>query len=388
MRILVITASYAPVWGGLQTAVGALASEWQKGGHIVHVVTQRYPRQLPRFEEINGVPVWRRIFLAPQPKYIRQGRADLFLAGFFYWPVTQYWLYRAVQEFQPDVINLHFPDSQVRFLSSLMRTAQYRLVISLHGHDILRWFDESKKQCEDNQRQNELQNLFQQASAVTACSKYLLEKATQVFPAIQQKGCVVHNGVETTRFEGKKAFLHTRHYCLAYGRLTKVKGFDLLITAFARIARLVPDMDLIIAGDGEERSSLEKIVDQYSLPNRVLFWGHATSAQVVELLHGCEFVVIPSRAETFGIVALESMAAGKPIVAVRVGGLPEILESSTNCLVAPTIDGLVSGMMELSQSQNLSSIGVQNQMLARKFTWQIAAEQYLQIFNTLPIHDA
>jgi glycosyltransferase involved in cell wall biosynthesis len=385
VRILLLSAAYAPLLGGLQTAVGALTDEWQRAGHTVHVVTQRYPRHLAPFERIEGVPVWRRMFLTPDFAHLKRGRPDLFLAGSYYRTATQGWLLRKVREFQPDVLNMHFPDAQIPFVLALREKYSSRLVVSLHGHEILRWFDadgDLGSPDQDGKKLSGLTSLLQQADAVTACSEYLLGKAIQLVPAVQGKGVVTHNGVDLSRFEAGKAYSHHREYCLACGRLTHKKGFDLLIRAFAVVVQKHPELDLILAGEGEQRQPLEQLVSELGLIGRVIFFGRAAPEQVVELLLGCRFVVIPSRAETFGIVALEGMAAGRALVATRVGGLPEILADRDNRLVEPTVEGLAEGMEELLTSKDLDSIGKLNRILAENFSWEVAGNNYLTIFDT------
>jgi glycosyltransferase involved in cell wall biosynthesis len=164
--------------------------------------------------------------------------------------------------------------------------------------------------------------------------------------------------------------------------LTHKKGFDLLIRAFAVVVQKHPELDLILAGEGEQRQPLEQLVSELGLIGRVIFFGRAAPEQVVELLLGCRFVVIPSRAETFGIVALEGMAAGRALVATRVGGLPEILADRDNRLVEPTVEGLAEGMEELLTSKDLDSIGKLNRILAENFSWEVAGNNYLTIFDT------
>src|SRR5690606_37416515 len=98
-------------------------------------------------------------------------------------------------------------------------------------------------------------------------------------------------------------------------------------------------IDLLIAGDGEEKESLISKTQKLGLAGNIHFVGRASSDQVVQLLNGCRFVVVPSRQEPFGIVALEAMAARKPLLATAVGGLVELLEPTSACLVQPTVEG-------------------------------------------------
>src|SRR3954451_16666140 len=89
MRILLLSNSYPPVLGGLQTVAHAVARHLVGRGHQVQVVTNRYPRSLPEYEVIDGVPVHRWLFLTPRWTTLRQGRADLLLASLYCYPSTR-----------------------------------------------------------------------------------------------------------------------------------------------------------------------------------------------------------------------------------------------------------------------------------------------------------
>ncbi len=112
---------------------------------------------------------------------------------------------------------------------------------------------------------------------------------------------------------------HPRPYLFGFGRLTRVKGFDILVQAFIDIADSYPNIDLILAGEGEQKEQLSKIAKSENMEKRIIFWGRASPEQVVKLLNGCMFAVVPSREDTFGITALEALAAGKPLLATTVG---------------------------------------------------------------------
>ena len=100
MKVLLITSSYPPVLGGLQTVTHTLAQHLLHQGHEVQVVTNRYPRQLAAGETLDGVPVQRWHFLSPRLEDLKQGRADLFLASWYYQPATRRRLLQLFQSFQ------------------------------------------------------------------------------------------------------------------------------------------------------------------------------------------------------------------------------------------------------------------------------------------------
>ncbi|MEI2608558.1 MAG: glycosyltransferase family 4 protein [Chitinophagaceae bacterium] len=389
MRILLIPSSYAPVLGGLQTVTCNLAQYFMAGGNQVNVLTNRYPRTLLFKEVVDHISVSRQLFLWPDLDNVWRGRPDLYLASFYYTPTTLLSLIGLVRDLRPQVINVHFPDGQTPFVLWLRRRFDFRLIVSLHGEDVLSWhrlMDQETAALVTSKRQPKryirLRELFKEADAVTTCSQYLLDKAVELEPNVATKGHVIHNGIDQARFQDQTPNAHARPYILAYGRLIYKKGFDLLLDAFGQIASERQDIDLILAGIGEEGSRLEKQVQDCGLTGRVHFFGRAQPDEIVRLLNGSCFLVVPSRDEPFGIVALEGLAAGKPILATHVGGLPEIVSVPGNLLVEPTVEGLVNGLHSLlAQKPHWPAIGQNNRLRAEQFTWERATTRYMEIYQ-------
>ncbi|MBC8509838.1 MAG: glycosyltransferase family 4 protein [Anaerolineales bacterium] len=379
MRILLLSGSYPPVLGGVQTVTHTLARHLIRRNHKVQVIANRYPRSLPAREMLDGVPVSRLLFLTPRIDQIRRRRPDLFLASVGVFPATLFRLNYKLANFFPDVINVHFPDTQTPFVLWLKKRFHFRLVVSLHGHEIMRWFGEGGT---DLARLDDLKRLLRSADVVTACSQFLLERVVELEKAISNKGRVIHNGVNLCRFEDKHPYRHSRPYILAFGRLVHKKGFDLLLDAFAQITVHNSDIDLIITGDGEETSRLQAQAVELGIHKRVKFVRWAAPETVVQLLSGCLFVVVPSRSEPFGITALEAMAAGRPVLATNVGGLPEFVSSENNCLVEPTSEGLLDGLRQwLDHPTGLKKMGEKNREKVAKYSWDQMVDQYMKIFT-------
>lgn len=379
MRVLIVPNSYPPVLGGLQTVAHTLATHLLDQGHHVRVVTNRYPRTLPVAETLEQIHVNRWLFLQPTKEQLRQKRPDLFFASTFYYPYTLLRFHRLMSQYQPDVVNVHFPDAQTPFILSLRRHFQFRLVVSLHGHEIERW---QTPPITGNLRQ--LRNILLEADVVTACSRYLLDQAIKLMPEIQEKGKVIHNGIDPARFQDRTPYPHPRPYALAYGRLTHRKGFDLLLEAWATTTAN-DRMDLLIAGDGEEKEFLISKAQKLGLAGNIHFIGRVLSNQIVQLLNGCRFVVVPSRQESFGIVALEAMAAGKPLVASDVGGLAELVSdaecASWHRLTAPTPETLAAAINDVFQNTSKDIIA-RNPSLFQDYSWATVSHRYERVLKS------
>jgi glycosyltransferase involved in cell wall biosynthesis len=319
MNVLLVAASYRPVLGGLQTVTHQLAQELVESGHRVVVVTNRHPRSLPAHDSIAGIRVERLAFFPSCRDALGDRRIGMALASAVHKPLTSLRLDRIVERFRPDVVNVHFPDARLAPILAARRRHPFRLVVSLHGEEVESWGTSGPG------RTAIVRTFLRSATAVTACSRYLLEWAERLEPSIAGRAHVIHNGVDLSRFRETVAYPHRRPYVLAYGRHTFKKGFDLLLRAFAALATSHQDVDLVLAGEGEDSAELERLRDELGLRDRVVLYGRASEEEIVRLLNGCRLAVIPSRREPFGIVALEVLLSGRPLVATRVGGIPEVV---------------------------------------------------------------
>jgi glycosyltransferase involved in cell wall biosynthesis len=147
---------------------------------------------------------------------------------------------------------------------------------------------------------------------------------------------------------------------LALGALVPRKGIDVLLDALAGLRGGATPWVAWIAGSGDERTALERRAESLELGSRVRFLGQRDDA--ADLLGACDLLAMPSRREGLGVAALEAMAAGRPVVASRVGGLGQaVVDRSTGLLVPPDDPrALAAALLELIESPELRArLGVQ-----------------------------
>lgn len=132
------------------------------------------------------------------------------------------------------------------------------------------------------------------------------------------------------------------------GRLSPVKNQRRLIEAFRKVVDTHPDSRLLLAGRGELETGLKSLAESLGIGDHVHFLGFRTD--VAEILRALDVFVLPSVREGFGLSMLEAMASGLPVIAARVGGIPEIFcERPMGKLIEPTdVDGLAAAMTELA----------------------------------------
>jgi phosphatidylinositol alpha-1,6-mannosyltransferase len=116
---------------------------------------------------------------------------------------------------------------------------------------------------------------------------------------------------------------------LVRGERREHKGIDCVIQALPEVIKAIPDACYVVVGDGDDRSRLEQLARDAGVGERVRFTGAIDDAAVRSIYGACEIFVMPSRSEGFGIVFLEAMALGKPVIGGNHGGTPEIWDDGT-----------------------------------------------------------
>jgi len=156
-------------------------------------------------------------------------------------------------------------------------------------------------------------------------------------PDCWEKIRVVHCGVDVSLFETKR-HEGQGHRLLFVGRLVRAKGVLFLLETVARIEGAMLD----IAGDGPHRNYLETKARSLGIGDRVRFLGYQSQAQVRELLRNADVFVMGSFAEGLPVVLMEAMAAGVPVVATRIAGIPELVDDGLNGFLVPPGDPAVT----------------------------------------------
>lgn len=147
----------------------------------------------------------------------------------------------------------------------------------------------------------------------------------------------ISNGIDLDLMPRKESY-EASGRILHAGRLGPEKNVDVLLRAFARIAPTLPGVVLDIAGDGPARKSLELLVGKLGLSSRVRFLGFIDRTQLAALYREYDCFVTASTIETQGVVLLEAMAAGLPVVGVRALAIPEIVRTGRDGIVVPPFD--------------------------------------------------
>lgn len=190
----------------------------------------------------------------------------------------------------------------------------------------------------------QLRKAYESAAVVTTVSGYnanVLLKKTNV------KAKLIPNGLDFSRFLPQTGRDRLQHLvCIA--NLIPAKGIQYLIEAISLLKRQGTSFTLDIIGEGEYRFHLQNMINQSGLQDSVKLKGRYTPEQIERELPGYDALVLPSLRESFGIVLIEAMACGLPVLATRCGGPEQIVTAETGVLVAPgSSEELAKGLKEL-----------------------------------------
>lgn len=164
--------------------------------------------------------------------------------------------------------------------------------------------------------------------------------------------------------------------------LRPLKGFDILLPAFAQARKKYPNFKLIIGGDGRERQRLHQLAADLQLGESVQFEGALNTGGVLQLMRQSNAFILASRTETFGIVFIEALSQGLPVIATRCGG-PETIVTPENGILVPTENtaALAQAMIDLYENRQHYSPQTLRQNCLNEFGETAVVQKLLNIFE-------
>ncbi|OLT13713.1 glycogen synthase [Pseudonocardia sp. CNS-139] len=346
MRVLMVSWEYPPVVvGGLGRHVHSLATELAAAGHDVVVLSRQAggtdATTHPTCDEVlDGVRVLRVAEDPPHLEFERDMVAWTLAMGH---GLLRAALTRLVPDWRPDVVHAH--DWLVAQPAiALADVLGVPLVATVHATEAGRHAGWLSSPVSRQVHSTEWW-LARRADTVITCSAAMRAEAAELFELDPEPIVVLRNGIAPRRWRSTPAAVAAarRRYApggepllLYFGRLEYEKGVQDLIAALPRIRRAHPGTRLLVAGTGTAADQLVTAARTHRVRRSVRFLGHLPDGELAALLAAAAAVVLPSRYEPFGIVALEAAAAGAPLVASTAGGLGEVvLDGVTGLSFAP-----------------------------------------------------
>jgi glycogen(starch) synthase len=371
-RVALVSSSYAPYMGGVEEHVRRVAHELRDNGLDVEVWTVDRGESLGVVDD-EGVTV--RYLPTPLPAASPAAAFRFLRAAPSAW---RRWA-AARRTFAPDLLHVHCFGPNGVYALVLHRRFRTPLIVTSHGEVVA---DDHAVFARSRTLRTALRRALASATVVTAPSEFVLDDLRRNHGLVG--GMVVPNGValdlRDDAADGHRA--PAGRYLLGVGRLGRMKGFDLLIDAFAS-AEVARDVRLVIVGDGPERDRLRQEADRLDLGDRVQFAGRMDSEGVAHAMSNALAVVVPSRVEAFGIVALEAWRSGRALVMTNRGGAPGFVRDGIDgILVDPEDrDALAGALSRVSSDEALRSrLGAAGRSRVREFTWASVARAYMGLY--------
>lgn len=345
MKIAYFTDTFLPRVDGVTFTISEHSQFLSSRGHKIIIYAPSYSKG-SKTERIKNIIVERHPSI-PLPTY-KYARIPF--------PKT-FHMYKSLKKFSPDIIHFHTPGTiglmgillakifkkplvgtyHTLFSETLIYISPRELLKQL-GVQIPHTFDAKKNGINSFAKKitwQAVNNIYNQSNLVIAPS--LPIKELLIKQGIKKNMEVLPSGIDTTTFfpnrnkKKEKIILHV-------GRIGYEKNMDVVIKVFKRVLKEIPDAKLIIAGDGPALAELKELCHKLGINQNVKFKGVVDRKDLPELYRKASVFVTASTMETLGLVVLEAMASGLPIVAVNKYALPWLVKHSENGFLVKPFD--------------------------------------------------
>lgn len=361
-----------PTFGGS----GVLATELGKAladkGHVVHFITYQQPVRLSEFNanifyhEVR-VPTYPLFDYPPYETALSSTMVDVIVNN------------------QIELLHVHYaiPHASAAFMTKSILAKQGKVIpviTTLHGTDIT-------LVGRDKTFAPVVSFSINESDAITAVSYNLREETNKIFK-IHKEIEVIQNFVDVKRFNKKpidafrkviapnneKIIIHASNF-------RRIKRVEDVVKIFAKIHKVVPSK-LLFVGDGPERPTAESLSRDLNIGDDIRFVGK--QEQMEEILAIGDLFLLTSEYESFGLAALEAMAAGVPVISTNAGGLPEINEHGVTGYMSDVgnVDEMSKYAIELlSDKDKLTKFKADAYEQAKKFDIQNIIPKYEKLYN-------
>ncbi len=381
MRIAITSDLYYPMTNGVAVFAHNLAKGLAKKGHEVMVICPSFTGKRHRTKQDGVTTVYLRSIRFPfypdQINKVSEGKEILGVPlprlayRYGLWITVDPYpeLKKALNRFQPDVI--HNQTAEMIAIAARRYAKKYNIPMVSTGHAYpdnltsqIKFLKPIKKPL-DAALRTYMASFLKHSEYATMPTEMAIE---DLVPKNRRRFNVtvepLSNGVDLAKFNPgvanekvlKKYRLEPGKLRVLYvGRVDPEKSIGNVVTAFAGVAEMVPEAELVIVGDGTDRRHLRDLVRALGIEDKVRFPGKIMMPDIVEIYHGATLFVTASETETQGIVLIEAAATGLPLVAVDAGAVRELCQHKRNGILCQPGDltSLTKAMVEILQDQKL-----------------------------------
>lgn len=284
-----------------------------------------------------------------------------------------------------DLVHAHYLYPTAIIGAWTARRARAPLVLTAHGNDV------------DNAANSRLaggvRRALHDAAAIVAVSRYLAARLGERFGVEPECVDVIDCGVETEVFRplakaaarASVSLPDGERIVLFVGHLIEAKGIATLLAAHRRMLADGQQALLVVAGEGELATAVESAARDPDTRGLVRSLGRVPHEQMATLMTAADVVCVPSNKEGFGLVAVEAMACGVPVVASDVGGLPEIVADGSNGLLVPPADPdrLAVALASILQARNMEAFAETARRTALGHSLETQTSKLVKVYERL-----
>jgi len=229
---------------------------------------------------------------------------------------------------KPDIIVTNFAANDIMLFVSWLFRAKFRLC---YFHTLVEAYIADHGKLPFNQRLNIFRKsiVFKMATHMLPCSTAGKKELVQYYHIKESKAFVFPNALPDTEIRNNNNSKRIGFL----GRLDHTKGVDILIDAFAKVIKNIPDIVLEIGGTGSNENELKRRTESLGIADKIIFKGLVSYSEVHNFLSSINFLVVPSRADNLPTVALEAFSVATPVIGSNSGGIPDIITKEYNGLL-------------------------------------------------------
>lgn len=296
-----------------------------------------------------------------------------------------------VEERQPDLVAAHFP---LYALPARTLPSSLPLVVHFHGP----WAYESRAEGANllsfGGKMLVERFVYARAQRFIVLSEAFRSILTERYGIPEDRIRIVPGGVDVDRFAPAHEIRTAREglgwplnrpIILSVRRLVRRVGLKTLLSAIPRVIQKVPDVCLLIAGKGPLAPTLQAFIDEHDLGHHVKLLGFVPDDQLPLAYRAADVSIVPTQAlEGFGLVAVESLAAGTPALVTPVGGLPEVVRDLSPHLIMDgnDVEAIARHLIDvLTGSVSLPSAEACRSFAVSRYSWPVIARQVRQVYE-------
>ncbi|KYH36222.1 MAG: glycosyl transferase [Candidatus Bathyarchaeota archaeon B24] len=373
MRVALCSDWFYPRIGGVASHMKGLAEELVKRGHYVQIIT----RTCPKPKQYLDISLDDRVGLCRIKPILPIDIVAI--------PPTPGAVKAALSKGSFDVVHCHHAFTPIS-LMSISTAKNLGMTAVLTNHTISILYRSDLLWTPTSYLAFLLRRCIEKADTVVAVSKAAAEFISHFTG--WRKITVIPNAVDTERFGRLNACKSHEPSILYLGRLVHRKGVHVLVKSMPHVLKEVPDAKLTIAGDGYMKTYLRFQARKLGVKRSVRFLSSIADEDVPRLYGESDVFVLPSLyGESFGISLLEAMASSKPIVASKVGGIPEVVQNRVTGLLVKSgsVRELAEAIVQLLSDRNLSRrLGTEaRRIVERKYSWKVVATRIESLYKEL-----